>query len=92
MPKVLIFGRFVLFFWTAENGEPVHVHVSIHGISEKNSKFWIKRDGGCVLASNGAQLSAKDIRYLTKLIDFNHDVICKRWVDVFGEDSLHFYE
>ncbi len=28
MPKVFKVGRFTVFFWSNEEGEPVHVHVS----------------------------------------------------------------
>lgn len=28
MPRILVFGQYVLFFWIAENGEPVHIHES----------------------------------------------------------------
>lgn len=28
MPRVLVFGAYIIFFWVGENGEPVHVHVA----------------------------------------------------------------
>lgn len=29
MPLVFTFGRYLLFFWTGEDSEPVHIHVTV---------------------------------------------------------------
>ena len=46
MPKIFEFGRYVFFFWSAENGEPIHVHVAVKTPSEHSSKIWLTRAGG----------------------------------------------
>ena len=91
MPKILTFGQYVLFFWIAENGEPVHVHVAIRRPGEGATKFWLTAAGGCILASNGSEIFEKDLRDIAKLITFNHGYICKRWREVFGESDIRFY-
>ena len=91
MPKVLEFGQYVLFFWVAENDEPVHVHVSIKRPAENATKFWLTASGGCILANNNSGIAERDVRDIAKLIKFNHRYICERWVEVFGEDSLRFF-
>lgn len=92
MPKVLVFGRYVLFFWVAEDGEPVHIHAAVRRPSENSAKIWLTADGGCVLASNKASIPLKDLRYIMRVITLNHDYICAQWVENFGEDSLRFYK
>ena len=47
--------------------------------------------GGCILASNGSEISEKDLRDIAKLITFNHGYICNRWREVFGEADVTFY-
>lgn len=52
MPRILVFGQYVLFFWIAENGEPVHIHVGIKRAAANSTKFWLTKNGGCTLANN----------------------------------------
>ena len=91
MPKILTFGQYVLFFWVSENGEPVHVHVAVKRPTENATKFWLTASGGCLLASNGSDISQGDLRDLAKLVKFNYRYICSKWAENFGEDSLSFY-
>ena len=91
MPKILSFGQYVLFFWIAENGEPVHVHIAVRRPMENATKFWLTSSGGCLLANNNSKIPAKDLRDIAKLVTFNHRYICEKWIESFGEDSLTFY-
>lgn len=91
MPRVLTFGQYILFFWMAENGEPVHVHVAVRKPSEHSTKFWLTSNGGCLLASNNSKIPEKDFRDLSKLITLNHRYIVAKWIDVFGDDSVKYY-
>lgn len=92
MPKVLIFGPYVLFFWIAENGEPVHVHASVRRPSENATKFWLTSDGGCLLANNNSKIPDRDLRDISKLVVLNHEYICAKWKETFGASSVSFYK
>ncbi|MCH5381460.1 MULTISPECIES: hypothetical protein [Lactobacillus] len=39
----------------------MHVHVSKGRPNAHATKFWLTKSGGCVLASNGSNLSSHDI-------------------------------
>lgn len=91
MPRVLIFGQYVLFFWIAEKGEPIHIHVGVKRAAANSTKFWLTKDGGCKLANNESKIPAKDLRDPSKLITMNHQFICDKWCETFGDDSLTFY-
>ena len=91
MPRVLIYGQYVLFFWIAENGEPVHVHVAVKRAAANSTKFLLTKSGGCILANNNSGIPSKDLRDIKKLITFNHGYIVGKWVESFGSDSLSFY-
>ena len=91
MPRVLIYGQYVLFFWISENGEPVHIHVGVKRASANSTKFWLTKAGGCKLANNNSQISPKDLRDLAKLITMNHRFICEKWQESFGSDAMAFY-
>ncbi len=91
MPRILTFGQYVLYFWIAENGEPVHIHVAIRRPTEHATKFWLTAGGGCILARDNGEIPQRDLRDLARLITLNHVYICEKWVERFGSDSLTFY-
>ncbi len=85
MPKLYLFGSYIIFFWVGENGEPVHVHVSVKRPSKDSTKIWLTRAGGCLIANNRSDIPERDLQDLREFITYNHADICKRWVDTFGE-------
>lgn len=90
MPKLFLFQGFAIYFWTAENGEPVHVHVSKGRPSASATKIWLTRNGGCMLASNGSGLNKRDLANVMDFVMINHEAICARWCDYFhGEISFY---
>ena len=90
MPQVLRYGRYLLFFWSGKDGEPVHVHVSEGKPNKHATIFWLTSNGGCILAHNGSNIPSKDLRDLTKIISLNHTFICDRWAEVFEESRITF--
>ena len=79
MPKVFKIGRFTVFFWSNEEGEPVHVHVSEGRPKEHATKFWLTSDGGAILANNGSKLSKRDLLDIGETIQANADIVVKEW-------------
>lgn len=79
MPQLFRIGSLVLYFWSNESGEPVHIHVSVGRQSNRSSKFWLTRTGGVLLEDNGSRLSPKEISMLTSFITLNHTRIVNRW-------------
>ena len=90
MPKLFSFRGYTFFFWTAENDEPVHVHVAKGRPSPNATKIWLTRSGGCVVASNGSRIRQSELRELQEFVALNHDRICAQWREVFHGD-LRFY-
>lgn len=43
LPKVLIVGSYVIYFWSNENGEPVHVHIAIKKPIVDATKIWLTK-------------------------------------------------
>lgn len=90
MPKLFSFRGYIFFFWTAENGEPVHVHVAKGKPTPNATKIWLTRAGGCLLASNGSRIRENELRELLEFVALNHERICRQWKAVFQGD-LTFY-
>lgn len=90
MPKVLVFGPYVIFFWVGENGEPVHVHVAEKRPTENATKIWLTSSGGCLLAHNRSKIPERDLTNILELISLNHGYICDKWREAFHGD-VSFY-
>ena len=90
MPRVLVFGAYIIFFWVGENGEPVHVHVAEKRPSENATKIWLTFSGGCLLAHNRSKIPDRDLSNILELISLNHGYICDKWREVFHGD-ISFY-
>ena len=94
MPRLFLFQGFAFFFWTGEDGEPVHVpvhaHVAKRHPSAHATKIWFTRNGGCLLASNGSKLTKRELADVMDFVMTNHADICRRWCDYFHGD-ISFY-
>ncbi|MCC8126577.1 MAG: DUF4160 domain-containing protein, partial [Clostridiales bacterium] len=73
MPKVLLdFMGYTFYFYSREDGEPVHIHVSRGNPNECSAKFWIKRDG-IELEHNKGNIPKKDLKRIQKYICANRE-------------------
>lgn len=88
MPSLFRIGPYVLFFWTGENGEPVHIHVSVKRPTKDATKIWLTASGGCKLAHNKGDIPSRDLRDIMQFVSANHQLICKKWFETMGE--CHF--
>ena len=91
MPRLFLFRSFAIFFWTGEDGEPVHVHVAKGRPSPSATKIWLTCNGGCLLASNGSKLNRKELADVMDFVLANHAEICERWRKYFHGD-ISFYK
>ena len=91
MPSLFIISGYRVFFWSNEFGEHVHVHVGKGVPSQNATKLWITRGGGCVLASNGSKIPARELSVLMECIAAQSAYICDMWKEFFHTDELTFY-
>ena len=45
MPNVFEFMGYIIYFWSNENSEPIHVHVSKGNPSASSTKVWLTKKG-----------------------------------------------
>lgn len=84
MPKALVnFLGYSFFFWSDEQGEPLHVHVCKGNPSPNATKFWVTKDG-VKLVHNKSRIPKKDLQKLSRYIMQNRAVIIATWFDYFG--------
>lgn len=75
MPSLFRLGPYIIFFWTGENGEPVHVHIAVKRPTAEATKIWLTRSGGCKLAHNKGDIPARDLRDIMQFVSSNHALI-----------------
>jgi hypothetical protein len=84
MPKALMdFMGYCIYFWSNENNEPIHVHISKGNQTENATKFWITRDN-IELVHNKSQITKNDLKKIQKYLWVNRDTIVARWFQHFG--------
>ena len=91
MPKLFKVGQYVVFFWSNETGEPIHVHIGIVNPSPNATKVWLTRHGGCIVAHNKSQIPQADLNELLDVIQNSFFLICSEWKAHFKVDTIWFY-
>ncbi len=72
MPTVLRFGSYRLYFYSHEPYEPPHVHIDR---DEQTCKFWLEP----VALARNLGFSAKELRYVERLIIRNQQRLLETW-------------
>ena len=91
LPNLFTVSGYKVYFWSDENNEPIHVHVSKGKPSPNATKIWITRSGGCILAGNGSHIPNKELRDLMEFISAQYFLICAAWKEHFATDSIRYY-
>lgn len=81
MPSLFRIGEYIIYFWSNENGEPIHVHISKGRPTANATKVWLTSRGGCVLAHNKSQIPERILRNLMDVIAAQFFMICAKLVD-----------
>lgn len=91
MPSLFECLGYKIYFWSNENGEPIHVHIS-KGVPTPNStKVWLTKSGGCIVANNESKISSKELNNLLESISINYFFIISEWKNFFGIEEVKFY-
>lgn len=91
LPKLFIVSGYIVYFWSNEEGEPIHVHVSKGKPTPNATKIWLTRKGGCILASNGSKIPNRELNELMEFISAQFFLICVKWKQFYVTDEIKFY-
>ena len=93
MPSLFRIGGYLVYFWSNENFEPVHVHVHVSkGKPSPNAtKIWLTASGGCILANNSSKIPLKELNNILEVISAQYFLICREWKEHFKIDEIKFY-
>lgn len=91
LPKLFKIGGYIVYFWSNEDGEPIHVHISEGKPMPNATKIWLTKTGGCIVANNGSKIPLKDLNKLLEVISAQFFIICAKWKEFFVTDTIKFY-
>lgn len=83
LPKICQLGKYVIFFWSKESNEPIHVHVCEGTPHAEATKIWM--NGMIRLAHNKSQIPAKELNIIMRWLAANRQIIEEKWNKHFGE-------
>ena len=81
MPVIFLEKGYKFKFYSNENDEPAHVHVSK---GDGNAKYWLEPAIGEVYSYGFTGRERRDIR---KIIRSNSDLLKKKWHEYFKKNS-----
>ena len=91
MPSLFRIGGYLVYFWSNENFEPIHVHVCKGRPSPNATKIWLTASGGCILANNSSRIPAKDLNNILEIMAAQYLLIHREWKEHFKMDEIKFY-
>lgn len=91
MPSIFRVGKYLIYFWSNENDEPIHVHIGTGKPSANSTKVWMTRAGGCVLDNNKSRIPQNELNELLDIIAAQNFIICKAWKEHFCVDTIKYY-
>lgn len=91
MPSLFRIGSYLVFFWSNENFEPIHVHLSKGKPSPNATKVWLTASGGCITANNSSRIPLNELNDMLEIIAAQHFLICEEWKNHFRVDDIKFY-
>lgn len=91
VPSLFRIGKYIIYFWSNENNEPIHVHIGEKRPTANATKVWLTSTGGCILANNNSRIPQKELNDLLDIISAQFFMICSKWKEHFCVDSIKFY-
>ena len=83
MPRIVEIFGYIIYFWSNENDEPCHVHVSRKRAVHNATKIWIEDTPR--LAHNKSKIPERDLNRIMQWLTTNRDIILDKWAQHFGK-------
>lgn len=80
-----------IYFWSNENNEPIHVHISKGSPSGNSTKVWLTKSGGAIIANNNSNIPIAELKKILKVINDNYFLIIAKWKRFFEGQEIKFY-
>ena len=91
MPSLFRIGPYLVFFWSNENYEPIHVHIGKGKPVSNATKVWLTVPGGCIAVNNSSKIPQNELNDMLEIISAQHFMICEKWKNHFKVSEVKFY-
>lgn len=91
MPNLFRVGSYLIYFWSNENGEPIHVHIAKGHPTANATKVWLTSSGNCIVENNRSQIPQKDLNELLDVISGQFFLICRKWKEHFCVSQIKYF-
>lgn len=81
MPQITKLLGYLIFFWSNENNESIHVHVCEGVPGENATKIWLEDEPR--LEHNKSQIPSKDLNRIMKWLTANRNFVERKWNEHF---------
>ena len=72
-----------IYFWSNENDEPIHIHISKGKLSQNSTKIWLTKTGGCIIANNKSNIPKYELNKLLDVISKHYFLIISKWKEYY---------
>ena len=83
-----VFG-YKIYFWSNENNEPIHIHISKGSPTQNSTKIWLTQSGGCILANNKSKIPQNDLNKLLDIISKHYFFIVSKWKEYYHINDIN---
>lgn len=80
-----------IYFWSNENNEPIHVHVSKGKPTKNSTKVWLTKAGGCIVENNSSRIPNNELSRILEIISLNYFQIVAKWKQTQKQTDIKFY-
>lgn len=83
-----------IYFWSNENDEPIHIHISKGKLTQNSTKVWLTKAGGCILANNKSKISDSELNKLLNIVSRHYFLIVSKWKEYYkieNTEDIKFY-
>lgn len=91
MPNLFQIKGYHIYFWSNENDEPLHIHISEGQPSKNATKVWLTSKGGTIVANNNSKIPQNKLNDLLEAVQAQFFYICQRWMSAFKVEKIKFY-
>ena len=91
LPSLFRIGGYLVYFWSNENFEPIHVHIAKGKPSPNATKVWLTASGGCIVANNSSKIPQQELNEMLEIIAAQYFLICRAWKEHFKIGDIKYY-
>ncbi len=84
----LSFIGYKIYFWSNENNEPIHIHISKGKLTENSTKVWLTKSGGCIVANNKSKIPEYELNKLLSVISRHYFLIISKWKEYYKIENI----